>query len=75
MPIRMVEDNPGGGNKRKRPSNPGGGRRGGGSLITMLLPLLLKNPKLLKVKKISFFMDGYLDLVIFYLAYIGYQYL
>ena len=31
--------------------------------------------KLLKVKKISFFMDGYLDLVIFYLTYIGYQYL
>jgi apolipoprotein N-acyltransferase len=35
----------------------------------------LKNLKLLKVKNISFFMDGYLDLVIFYQAYIGYQYL
>ena len=31
--------------------------------------------KLLKVKKISFFMDGYLGLVIFYQACIGYLYL
>jgi apolipoprotein N-acyltransferase len=32
----------------------------------------LKNLKLLKVKNISLFMGGYLDLVIFYQACIGY---
>lgn len=56
MPIRMVEDNPGGGKNRKRPSQPGGGggRKGGSGLIGMLLPLLIKNPKLLLIGAVLF---------------------
>lgn len=56
MPIRMVEDNPGGGNDRKRPTNPGGGGGGniGGGIIGMLLPMLFRNPKLLIIGAILF---------------------
>jgi len=55
MPIRMVEDNPGGNKKRRIPTNPGGGggRRGSG-MIGMLLPLLMKKPKLMIFAIIAF---------------------
>ena len=55
MPIRMVKDKPGGNKRKRKPVNPGGGgsRRGGG-MIGMLLPLLLKNPKLMIIAIIGF---------------------
>lgn len=56
MPIRMVEDNPGG-SDRKRPTNPGGGGGGGnigGGIIGMLLPMLFRNPKLLLIIAVLF---------------------
>ncbi len=51
MPIRMTPDEPGD-DQRQRPNVPrqrggGGTGGGGGALIGMLLPMLLKNPKLL----------------------------
>ena len=46
MPIRMVKDE--NGNLRpKNVPNTGGGSSGGSGCLTMLLPILMKNPKLL----------------------------
>lgn len=54
----MVEDNPGGNKRReRRPTNPGGGggrRRGGSGLLGMLLPLLMKKPKLILFALVAF---------------------
>lgn len=59
MPIRMVEDDPGGNrnsgnNPRRRRSN--GGTRGGilGKLLPVLIPFILKRPKLLIIGIIIF---------------------
>ena len=59
MPIRMDDDRKetGGrdnypGRNQNNPANPG---RGGGGIIGALLPLLLKNPKLLILAAVAFF--------------------
>lgn len=47
MPIRMVKDDNGGSNQNRNIPNIGGGGSGGSGCLTALLPLLIRNPKIL----------------------------